>query len=335
MAAAMDVHPPIQELGHSRLIEFCNRTPASRDEIRWSMREKLQSSNATERASALEFLIKLDGEVSLPFLFQALRDEHALVRKKAVSLMSSGYHHEFQKFLIGALTDEDSGVRETAARALDAYSSREVSDALLASMSDDVLWVRIAVYESLAALRVENAEELFEKQFEKENPIGQTALLKGLGKFRSPRSRELLLHSLNSEDAEIRLTACESLGIFNESEIVFRLFTLMQNDPEWSVRAAAIRALTEIKPFRLQEALLERLKTDDDPFVKKEILRSLQKLGLDYLPPGICELLVDKDLADPTYDFLTTSRHRFLKQLQEVSRSQSPSVRRIVKEIIG
>ncbi|HSE40459.1 MAG TPA: HEAT repeat domain-containing protein, partial [Acidobacteriota bacterium] len=109
----------------------------------------------------------------------------------------------------------------------------------------------------------------------------------------------------------------------------------MQNDPEWSVRAAAIRALTEIKPFRLQEALLERLKTDDDPFVKKEILRSLQKLGLDYLPPGICELLVDKDLADPTYDFLTTSRHRFLKQLQEVSRSQSPSVRRIVKEIIG
>jgi HEAT repeat protein len=88
MAAAMDLHPPIQELGHTKLLEFCNKTPASRDEIRWSMREKLQSSNATERASALEFLIKLDGEVSLPFLFQALKDEHALVRKKAVIIMS-------------------------------------------------------------------------------------------------------------------------------------------------------------------------------------------------------------------------------------------------------
>ncbi len=335
MTAAMDLHPPIQEIGFARLLEICNRTPASKDEIRWTMREKLHSGNAVERANALQFLIRLDGEPSLPFLFQALKDEAAIVRKKAVSLMSTGYHHEFQKFLIGALADEDGGVRETAARALSSYTSPEVIEALLASTNDDVLWVRIAVFESLAALRVENAEELFEKQFEKENPIGQTALLKGLGHFRSSKSRELLLNALNSEDAEIRLTACESLGIFNESEIVFRLFTLMQNDPEWSVRAAAIRALTEIKPFRLQEALLERLKADNDPFVRKEILHSLQRLGLDYLPSGICELLLDKDLADPAYEFLIASRQRFLKQLQETSRTQSPAIRRILKEITG
>jgi HEAT repeat protein len=335
MTAAMDLHPPIQEIGVGRLLEICKRTPTSGDEIKWAMREKLHSGNATERANALQFLIRYEGEPSLPFLFQALKDENALVRKKAVSLMSTGYLHEFQKFLIGALADEDSGVRETAAKALSAYSAPEVVEALLASVSDDVLWVRIAVFESLAALHVENAETLFEKQFEKENPIGQTALLKALGHFRSARSRELLLKALNSEDPEIRLTACESLGIFNESEIVFRLFTLMQNDPEWSVRAAAIRALTEIRPFRLQEALLERLKADNDHFVKKEILHSLQKLGLDYLPSGICELLLDKDLADPAYEFLTTSRERFLKQLQEASRTQSPAIRRILKEIIG
>jgi HEAT repeat protein len=335
MTAAMDQHPSIQEIGHGRLLEICNRTPTSRDEIRWAMREKLQSRNALERANALEFLIRIDGEPSLPFLFQALKDENGLVRKKAVSLMSSGYHHEFQKFLIGALTDEDSGVRETAARALGSYTANEVTEALLASVSDDVLWVRIAVFESLASLRVDKAENLFQKQFEKENPIGQTALLKGLGHFRSAKSREFLLKALNSEDAEIRVTACESLGIFNESEIVFRLFTLMQNDPEWSVRAAAIRALTQIKPFRLQEALLERLKTDNDAFVRKEILHSLQKLGLDYLPSGICGLLLDKDLADPAYEFLTSSRQRFLKQLQEASRNEAPAVRRILKEITG
>ena len=335
MTAAMDEHPSIQEIGHSRLLEICERIPASRDEIRWAMREKLHSQNALERANALEFLIRVDGEPSLPFLFQALKDENALVRKKAVSLMSTGYHHEFQKFLIGALTDEDSGVRETAARALSSYTSQEVTDALLASISDDVLWVRIAVFESLASLHVEKAEGLFQKQFEKESPIGQTALLKSLGHFRTIKSREFLLKTLNFEDSEIRLTACESLGIFNESEIVFRLFTLMQNDPEWSVRAAAIRALTQIKPFRLQEALLERLKTDSDPFVRKEILHSLQKLGLDYLPPGICSLLLDKDLADPAYEFLTSSRQRFLKQLQETSRNQAPAVRRILKEITG
>ncbi len=331
----MDPHPPIQEICQGLLLDISRRNASSSDEIRCAMREKMQSENSVERSNALEFLIRLDGESAFSLLFQALKDEDALVRKKAISLMSTGYHHEFQKFLIGALADEDSGVREMAAKALASYSAPEVLEALLASASDDDLWVRVAVFESMAVLEAENAVEVFKKQFEKENPIGQTALLKGFGRFRTSKSREILLKALNSEDAEIRKTVCESLGIFNESDIVFRLFTLMQNDPDWPVRAAAIRSLTAIRPFRLQEALLERLQVDPDPFVRKEILNSLQKLEINYLPSGVCGLLIHKDLADTAYDFLMASRQRFSKQIQESAQSQPPAIRRILKTIVG
>jgi HEAT repeat protein len=331
----MDPYPPIQQHCQSLLLDICRRNAAAGDEIRWAMREKMQSESSVERANALEFLIRLDGESAFSLLFQALKDEDAIVRKKAISMMSTGYHHEFQKFLIAAIADEDSGVREVAAKSLASYAGPEVLEALVASASDDDLWVRVAAFESLARLEAENAVEIFERQFEKENPIGKTALLKGLGHFRTPKSREILLKALNSEDSEIRKAVCESLGIFNESDIVFRLFTLMQNDSDWSVRAAAIRALSTIRPFRLQEALIERLQLDPDPFVRKEILNSLQKLEIQYLPTGVCGLVVDKNLADAAYDFLMTFRNRFSKQIQESARSHPPAVRRILKTITG
>jgi HEAT repeat protein len=331
----MDSYSPIQEICQGLLLDICRQNASATDEIRWAMREKMQSESSVERANALEFLIRLDGESAFTLLFQALKDEDAVVRKRAISLMSSGYHHEFQKFLIAAIADEDSGVREMAAKALASYSAPEVLEALFASSSDDDLWVRVAAFESLAKLEAENAVEIFEKQFEKENPIGKTALLKGLGHFRTPKSREILLKALNSEDAEIRKAVCESLGIFNESDIVFRLFTLMQNDADWTVRAAAIRALSAIRPFRLQEALLERLQLDPDPYVRKEILKCLQKLEIHYMPAGICALVVNKDLADAAYDFLMAFQNRFSKQIQESAQSHPPAVRRILKTILG
>jgi HEAT repeat protein len=335
MLGTMDQYPPIQKICQGLLLNICRQNAAAADEIRWAMREKMQSESSVERANALEFLIQLDGESAFTFLFQALKDEDAVVRKKAISLMSTGYHHEFQKFLISAIADEDNGVREMAATALGAYSAPEVSEALFASASDDDLWVRIASYVSLSKLEVEKAVELFEKQFEKENPIGKTAIIKALGNFRTRKSREIILKALNSDDPEIRKTACESLGIFNESDIVFRLFTLMQNDADWTVRAAAIRSLCAIRPFRLQEALLERLQADPDPYVRKEILISLQKLEIHFLPTGVCGLVVNKDLADAAYDFLCTFRNRFSKQIQESAQSHPPAVRRILKTIVG
>lgn len=331
----MDPHPPIQKISQGLLLNICRQNAPAADEIRWAMREKMQSESSVERANALEFLIQLDGESAFNLLFQALKDEDAMVRKRAISLMSTGYHHEFQKFLIAAIADEESGVREMAAKALASYSAPEVSEALFASASDDDLWVRIASFESLSKLEAENAVDLFEKQFEKENPIGKTALIKALGNFRTRKSREILLNALNSDDPEIRKTACGSLGIFNESDIVFRLFTLMQNDADWTVRAAAIRALCAIRPFRLQEALLERLVADPDPYVRKEILSSLQKMEIHFLPTGVCGLVVNKDLADAAYDFLIAFRNRFSKQIQESAQSHPPAVRRILKTITG
>jgi HEAT repeat protein len=236
--------------------------------------------------------------------------------------------------LIAALADEDPRVREMAARALSSYSSPEVTTALLSSIRDEALWVRMATYESLSMLADEAATPALTEQLETEIPIAKAVILKGLGQFRRPACKEILLKYLNSDDPEIRKSACESLGVFNDNDIVFRLFTLLQNDTDWGVRVAAVRSLTNIRPFRLQEALLERLRDDDDPFVRKEILSSLQKLSVDHLPTEVYEFLLDRNLADTTYEFLVSVRQRFAKQIQEAIKFQAPAVRRILKTII-
>ncbi|PWT87338.1 MAG: hypothetical protein C5B54_12510 [Acidobacteria bacterium] len=335
MHGIIDPYSSITEICREPLLSLCRRSKTVRQEVNEFMRGRVHSEDPKERANAVEFLILLEGEQSFPLLFQALKDEEAIVRQKAVNLMGTGYHHQFQRPLIAALADEDGRVRELAAGALKSYSAPEVIDALVASVHDELIWVRMATYQSLAALGDERAGTVFLQQVDTENPIARSVLLRGLGQFRGPAFKEVLLKYLNSDDPEIRKSACESLGMFNENDIVFRLFTLLQNDPDWSVRVSAIRALTNIHPFRLQEALLERLRVDDDPFVRREILYSLQKLGTDYVPSEIYEYLVSKNLADPTYDFLNSAKARFAKQIQEASRSQPPAIRQILKRILN
>lgn len=335
LGGALDPYTPIQEFCREPLLERCRSSKTLRLEVSDRMRERIHSNDPAERAAALEILIRLEGESSFPFLFEALKDQDAVVRQKAVELMSTGYHHEFQKFLIAALADEDAGVRERAARALSAYNGAEVVDALVSSMHDEALWVRIATCESLSAIGDDSVVPAFLHQVETETPVGRAVLLRCLGQFRHSQTKDTLLRYLNSEDPEIRKSACESLRYFNDSDIVFRLFTLMQNDSDWSVRVAAVQSLTAIRPFRLQEALLERLRADNDPFVRKEILASLQKLGIDYPPHEVYEFLLDRHLADAAYDFLVSSQQKFAQQIQEAAPNQSPAVRRILKTIVS
>lgn len=330
-----DSHSPINEICRDPLLARCRNSKALQLELKDKVQQHIQSENGHERANAIEFLTLVQGEQAFSLLFQALKDEDAVVRQKAVSLMSTGYHHEFQRPLISALADEDAKVRELAARGLASYPAPEVTDALLSTVNDEMVWVRLATYESLATIGDERAAPVLLQQLETENPIARATLLQSLKRFRTQAAKEQLLKYLNSEDPELRKNACESLGMFSDNDIVFHLFTLLQSDSDWRVRVAAVQSLTNIRPFRLQQALLERLKLDDDPLVRKQILVSILKLGIDYVPEEVYAFLLDKNLADGAYEFLNAVKSRFAKQIQEAYKSQSPAVRRILKTIVN
>ncbi|HJZ10861.1 MAG TPA: HEAT repeat domain-containing protein, partial [Acidobacteriota bacterium] len=295
------------------------------------LREKAQSNNPMERANALELLILMEGTGSLPLLFQAIKDAHAFVRQKAARLMASGYHRDFPKYLTAALADEDPQVRELSARALASYRLPEVTEALLSLVKDDVIWVRIAAYESLAAQREDAVLPVFLKQLAQEEPMAQSSLLKCIGLFRGNASKGLILHYLQSDDAEIRKGACEALAGWKDRDIVFRLFALFETDPDWRVRVTAIRILADLKPFGLQDALLQSLKTDNDRLVRQEILTALRKLPLHSPPEEVYELLAEEELSDDAFEFLHSCREQFGAILLQHAGSQPPQVRRLIK----
>jgi len=172
-------------------------------------------------------------------------------------------------------------------------------------------------------------------QFDQEGPIAQVALLSALGKFPHPVTRERILSALADPDPEIRKSACAALGNFNDPEIIFRLFSAMQNDIDWRVRSAAIKALSALQPSNVADSLVARFAADSDPMVRREILNAFQELQHYALPEQIYDLLLDPDLANPCYEYLFAHKEHFVKQLQDAALSRSPAIRHVLRALLN
>ncbi len=326
----LDRYPSVSEICREPLLTTCSEDPSLAKKVVDKLTGELRVDEAWRRAHALEFLVQLDEEESPALLIQAIKDEDGLVRQAAIQGMARVVRPEFREALMAALADEEPRVREMAALALRGYQSQEVTDALLSSLADEVLWVRLAIYSS-APVGDDRVRNTLLQQLPRENPVAIATILRALSNHESMET--VLLPYLNHDDPEVRRSACESISRFPSSESFFRLFALLKNDPDWSVRVAALRALGKAKPFRFQEVLVEGLHTDPDPFVRKEILAILQEQGVDDFPDIILDFLIDPVLSDDAYQFLSSLKPAMASRLVEKAAKRSPLVRGIIQSL--
>jgi HEAT repeat protein len=243
--------------------------------------------------------------------------------------MAREIREAYREPLMAALADEDPRVRESAADALQFYPSEQVTEALLATLEDEDPWVRAAIYGSLP---LEKIDILFQS-LPKENPIGQAAILRALAKGDANRVVPVLQTYLNHEIPEIRAAVCESLSRFPTNEIILLLLDRFNQDRTWSVRLSALRALTKIQPPKFSSILHEKISSESDPLVKKEILSALQHVQEDFFPEIIFELLIDPELADDACAYLRSHISRKDSILQQAAHCR-PSLRRIVRKTL-
>jgi len=213
-----------------------------------------------------------------------LKDPSASVRRAAVQALGRLSSRFASEPLRLALADESPTVRIAAARALGASRQAGVAEDLQRLASDEDARVRAATMRALgahAARAGRGAERdavvaLLARALADEGAVAMAAVesLNRLGGDAAARACRPLLES---GDPELVLAAVGCIGRHGSVEQVEDLLPLVAH-PHWSARAESIQMLSERGVSKAVPAILRRLETEQDDFVRDAILRALKRL---------------------------------------------------------
>ncbi|MFZ2960542.1 MAG: HEAT repeat domain-containing protein [Candidatus Ozemobacteraceae bacterium] len=205
--------------------------------------EALKSPNDDVRYWVTRILDSV-GEAGMPYLVKALSDKNKNIRFYAAKALRGSSNPETVRHLIKALSDSSWSVRKIAAQSITRMDGISIEH-LLRNISNDNEDVRYWV--------------------------GQ--ILKETGPGRLDQIHECL----KTNDPELRLYACQALGIIADQRSTEVLIEILKIGNEW-VRIYAAIALGRIGDARAVIPLIESL-SDRNAEVHRNIMRAFQKLG--------------------------------------------------------
>jgi HEAT repeat protein len=212
-----------------------------------------------------------------------LRDASGAVRRAAVEALARLDPETTGEPLRLAVADESPEVRLAAAAALGDSSSDEVFEDLGRLAADDDVRVRARAVAAIArrftsaadAARRDAALGVLDDALRDEAPVALAAVeaARAVGGEAACTARSLL----SREEPDLVREAVRCLGAHAEADALSDVIPLVGHR-DWSVRAEAIHTLAERRVRRAVPAILRRLETEQDEFVRSETLRALERL---------------------------------------------------------
>jgi HEAT repeat protein len=211
-----------------------------------------------------------------------LKDPSARIRRAAVEALSRLEAGAASESLRLALADEAAPVRIAAAVALGHSTNAGVIDDLQRLIHDEDPRVSSAAVRAIGAhccrdnVSPERAIELIEPSLRVEGMVSLAAM-ESLCMIGGPVAARTALRVLDRSEPELVQAAVVCVGAHGDADAVAELIGLVGHDG-WSVRAEAIQTLADRRIRRAVPAILRRLETEQDAFVRDTILRSLRQL---------------------------------------------------------
>ena len=148
--------------------------------------------------------------------------------------------------------------------------------------------VRFLAYSKLASpdaydspeQKSEAAAVLIDKLERGREPVATRAIIcRTLGELREPKARDVLIKSVSSSEAVVKIEACRALGKVGRSEDATVLAQIMALDNLEDARIAAIEGLAELKTKdpRIFVVLLDGME-HEDPAIRLASLTALRSL---------------------------------------------------------
>jgi len=244
---------------------------------------RLNGASEHVRLAIATVLGRIGRDEDADLVTRLLRDENAAVRRAAVQALGRLDSEAAAEPLRLALADEAGAVRIAAARALGDSRQAGVVDDLSRLALDHDATVRAAALRALGAHaasgRAGDAGEvvaLLSEALADEGTVAMAAVesLSAIGGVAAARA---CLPMLQERDPELVIAAIACVGQHGDPDALTTLRPLVSH-PHWSVRAECIGALSERGVVSAVPAILRRLETEQDDFVRDTILRALKRL---------------------------------------------------------
>jgi HEAT repeat protein len=226
------------------------------------------SRDAGMRRNIAMLLGKFGTEKALDALAFALKDEEPEVRKVVVSALGNSPGPKALRPLLLAITDDDPDVRMLAAEALGATEAPEAREALVVLLADSDLWVRAAAARGLGRIGGNQSGEVLTECLSTAADIFLLALVEVLGQLNYSPASGPLLKLTDHEDPEVRKTTLVALAGY-EGDEVQKAVSARLSDPHWSVRKAAVEALTRKRDTTVEALLTKIAEGDPDTAVRQ------------------------------------------------------------------
>jgi len=233
----------------------------------------LKSGLPALRKNSARVLGKIGATEALAELSFALKDVDVTVRKAVVEALALIRTDDAVRYLTYALTDEVPDIRSSAALSLGRIGGAGVLDSLAILSADPDSGVRVAAAKSMGLLKDGNAVPVLISLLGDKSGFVVASALESLGAVGGDAARDAVKEMLQCADDEIKRTAITALGAFQnigESLIPFL------KDPDWAVRAAAVRSIGRQTNGNIREEL-ERLRdTEEDGSVLRALEETLR-----------------------------------------------------------
>jgi HEAT repeat protein len=297
---------------------------------------RLDSSDKNERGTAADCLGEIGDPASIGSLFKASEDREETVRAHACAALGGiGGDGALQRVAQAARSDT-SYVRVCAARSLGKFNQDAV-EALRAALEDEMWEVQSAAAQSLSRMKLPAANAMLEQAAQSPNLRVRTVSLWALGRSVDDAGIDALCTALRNGDDGKRRDAAKGLGDIADDRTVDGLISAT-HDANYFVRRSAAEGLGKTGATRAIPALV-RLLDDPESFVLWDVPKALGKIGGVEATRALLTRLrtgVDEFVRAKIVDALAAiAVKEGVDPLRAALRDREPNVRRAVSEALA
>lgn len=233
------------------------------------------------RATAIQALEEIGGEIATSALTIAVKDKSEQVRELAVQAIGRIGNASVVPILLGTLNfDESAGVRQSAAEALGKLGDSSIHKQLLRILKnpEEEESVRAAISRALGKVGTFADIPALLAALKDKSSIIRINCCFALGKIKDSAPVPILAHTLTSDNnPRVRCAAAKALGEIGGTAASCALQNGLNNS-EIDAKIAIIKALATFHEPEVVDALMELL---DDPNskVQEEVKKSLGRLN--------------------------------------------------------
>ncbi|MEZ6058935.1 MAG: HEAT repeat domain-containing protein [Planctomycetaceae bacterium] len=250
----------------------------AKQKLQQPLKREMESPDSEVAALAVALLSRL-GDTRLDKVFIRLtRHESPVVRAAAVEALDQCENKQVVKYVNAAMTDPAAEVRAAAARGLKKLQSPRSMKLLAAGLQDPEVSVRRVVAKTLCEIGGDEATSALASAIESESDEETTLyMLEGLSKAASNDAFSALVRLLNSENADVRHGAIAALRRLKNAKATPHLVRLMDSE-NGETRRLVIETLGKLGATKVAPKLRDRVRNDTDEEARAAAARALGEL---------------------------------------------------------